>query len=105
MAVYSAAGSGSDCLVLRVAQDAFRGSAKYTVSVDGKQVGGTFTADAVRGSGTADTLTLKGDWTEGPHQVSVAFLNDLWVPGAGDRNLYVEGASYESYGRNWVMAV
>ncbi|HEY0207190.1 MAG TPA: carbohydrate-binding domain-containing protein, partial [Acetobacteraceae bacterium] len=29
--------------------------------------------------------------TPGAHQVSIAFVNDLWNPGVGDRNLYVEG--------------
>ena len=89
------AGSGSDALVLRISQDAYRGSAQYTVKVDGKQVGGTFTASALRSSGQSDTLTLKGDWGPGEHRVEVAFTNDLYGGSAtADRNLHVDAATY-----------
>jgi hypothetical protein len=89
------AGSGPDSLVLKVSQDAYQGSAQYTVKVDGAQVGGTFTASAWRSAGQSDTLTLKGDWGAGAHQVSVEFLNDKWDgTAATDRNLYVDGATY-----------
>ncbi len=89
------AGAGSDSLVLKLSQDAFRGSAQYTVSVDGKQVGGTFTASALKSSGQSDTLTMKGDWAAGAHKVEVKFLNDAWGgTAATDRNLYVDGAAY-----------
>ena len=91
----AAAGAGPDALVLKVSQDAYQGSAQYTVSVDGKQVGGTFTASASHASGQSDTLTLKGDWTAGAHNVEVKFLNDAWDgTAATDRNLYVDGATY-----------
>ncbi|HEX2224314.1 MAG TPA: carbohydrate-binding domain-containing protein, partial [Thermoanaerobaculia bacterium] len=90
-----AAGSGPDTLVLKIAQDQYQGSAQYTVKVDGKQVGGIFTASALKASGQHDTLTLKGDWAAGVHKVEVTFLNDAWGGSkALDRNLYLEGASY-----------
>jgi len=89
------AGNGPDSLVLRISQDAYQGSAQYTVSVDGKQVGGTFTVQAAHGSGQADTLTIHGDWAPGAHTVAVNFLNDRWDgTQATDRNLHLEGASY-----------
>ena len=89
------AGSGPDSLVLKLSQDAYQGSAQYTVFVDGKQVGGTFTAKALHGSGVSDTLTLKGDWAAGAHKVEVKFLNDAYGgTAATDRNLYVDGATY-----------
>ena len=88
-------GSGPDTLVLSVSQDAYQGSAQYTVSVDGAQVGGTLTASALRPSGQHDTVTVKGDWAAGNHTVAVNFLNDAWGgTAATDRNLYVDGASY-----------
>jgi len=89
------AGWGPDKLVLRVSQDSYQGDAQYTVSVDGVQVGGTFTASALRGSGQEDTVVLHGDWGPGEHRVTVDFLNDLWngSPEA-DRNLYVSQAEY-----------
>ncbi len=88
-------GSGSDTLALRVSQDAYLGSAQYTVSVDGAQVGGTLTASALRGSGQADTVTVLGDWSRGSHTATVNLLNDAWaVTPETDRNLHVEGATY-----------
>ena len=89
------AGTGPDTLVLQVSQDAWIGSAQYAVLVDGVQVGGTFTASAWHSTGQTDTVTLRGDWTDGRHQVRVDFLNDAWGGTADtDRNLYVPGASY-----------
>ena len=86
------AGSGSTALVLAVSQDAYQGSARYTVAVDGTQVGDEFTASARHGSGETDTVTVRGDWGPGEHVVVVNFLNDLWDGTADtDRNLYVEG--------------
>ena len=89
------AGGGPDSLVLKIAQDAYQGPAQYTVSVDGEQVGGTFTAAALKSSGQSDTLTLSGDWGPGGHEVEVKFLNDAWGgSSATDRNLHVVGAAF-----------
>jgi hypothetical protein len=89
------AGSGPDTLVLKINQEAWQGSAQYTVKVDGVQIGGTFTASALRASGQFDTLTLKGDWAAGAHKVEINFLNDGWGGSAAtDRNLFVDSASY-----------
>ena len=90
-----AAGTGSDTLLLKISQDAYQGNAQYTVSVDGKQVGGTFTASASHAAKQSDTLTLKGDWAAGAHKVEVKFLNDAYGgSAAADRNLYVDSATY-----------
>ncbi len=90
-------GSGSDTLVLKISQDAYQGDAQYTVSVDGKQIGGTLTAHASHAAGQSDTITVSGDWGPGDHAVSVNFLNDAYAtpysPSA-DRNLYIDGATY-----------
>ena len=42
-------GTGSDVLVLRITQDAWEGSARYTVSVDGVRIGAELEAVALRG--------------------------------------------------------
>ncbi|HZF76987.1 MAG TPA: carbohydrate-binding domain-containing protein [Acetobacteraceae bacterium] len=90
-----AVGSGPDTLVLKVAQDAWQGSAQYTVRVDGVQVGGTLTAQATRTSGQQDTVTVRGDWAAGTHRVEVQFLNDAWGGSWDrDRNLFVDSATY-----------
>lgn len=88
-------GNGADALVLRVSQDAFRGDAEMTIKVDGVAYGGRgVTVDATHAEGEFDTVTIRGDWAPGAHTVSIGFANDLWVKDAGDRNLYVDGASY-----------
>ncbi|MDO9709699.1 carbohydrate-binding domain-containing protein [Paracraurococcus lichenis] len=87
-------GTGADSLVLKVSQDAYQGSAQYTVSVDGHQVGGTLTAGASHAAGQDDTVTVHGDFGAGNHTVSVNFLNDAYGgSAAADRNLYVDGVS------------
>ena len=88
-------GAGSDALVLQLQQDAYKGSAQYTVSVDGAQVGGILTASATRGSGLFDTLTVQGEFAAGEHRVSINFLNDLYGGTVDtDRNLYVASGTY-----------
>ena len=89
------AGSGADVLVLKISQDAWQGAAQYTVSVDGVQVGGTFTASASHAAGQSDTLTLHGDWAPGSHTVTVNFLNDAWGGTTDtDRNLHVDAITF-----------
>ena len=87
-------GTGPDKLLLRVSQDAYKGNAQFTVTVDGKQVGGTLTAQALRNGGTSDTVTVLGDFASGNHTASIAFLNDEYDGPGQDRNLYLDGASY-----------
>ena len=95
MPVSITVGLGSDALVLKISQDAYNGDAQYTISVDGKQVGGTLTAKALHALGQADTITVMGDWAPGSHSVSVNFLNDAFGGSAStDRNLYVDGGTY-----------
>ena len=89
-------GTGPDTIVLRVSQDYYLGPAEYTVSVDGVTIGGTQVATARHGSGLSDTVTVRGDWTPGLHTVTVKFLNDAYGgTAATDRNLYVDGLSYD----------
>ncbi len=95
-------GSGADTLVLKMAEDAYQGDAQFTVSVDGKQVGGTQTTSAIVGQGQAQEFDVHGNFGSGSHDVSVNFLNDKigafypgtqWAVDTTDRNLYVMGAS------------
>jgi hypothetical protein len=88
-------GSGSDTLVLKISQDAYKGDARYSISVDGKQIGGTLTAKALHATGQNDIITVKGDWAAGSHKVTINFLNDAWGGSASlDRNLHVDGIIY-----------
>jgi hypothetical protein len=76
--------------VVRLSEDAYQGDAQFTVSVDGKPLGAAQTVTAQHGSGS-QAFNFAPSLTPGTHQVSIAFVNDLWNPGVGDRNLYVEG--------------
>jgi hypothetical protein len=89
-------GTGSDTLVLSISEEAYQGDAQFTVSVDGKQFGGTFTGQASHAAGQHQTFTLNSDWGAGQHTITVDFLNDAWngTPDT-DRNLYVDGVLYD----------
>ncbi len=78
-------------LVLHLSEDAWQGDAQFTVSVDGKQLGGALTASALHAAGMTQDVVVSGLST-GSHQVAVAFVNDAYggTP-ATDRNFYVDG--------------
>ena len=87
-------GSGSETLALSIAEDAWKGDAQFTLSVDGQQVGGTQTATALQSAGQTQEFDVLGDFSAGSHTVSVDFLNDDYGgTSTTDRNLYVDGAS------------
>jgi Ca-dependent carbohydrate-binding module xylan-binding len=89
-------GSGPDTLVLEVSEDAWKGNAEFTVSVDGKQIGGTQTAVALHAAGQSQAFDVEGTFGAGKHTVTVDFLNDAWGGTAStDRNLYVTGATID----------
>ena len=82
-------------LALRVSEDAWNGHAEFAVLVDGKQVGGTYAASASHAAGRTTDVLLAGI-APGAHKVEVRFLNDDWGgTAATDRNLYVEGVTYD----------
>jgi beta-glucanase (GH16 family) len=84
-------GSG---LSVRVSEDAYNGNAQFTVSVDGHQVGGTYTATALHAAGQWQDINIGGTYSSGPHQVVVNFINDLYGGTATtDRNLYVQSVT------------
>lgn len=92
----SSCGTATDTLKLAISEDAYQGDAQYTVSVDGKQVGGTYTATASHAAGASQSLVLTGTWGTGAHTVAVTFLNDLYAgTAATDRNLYVGRVTYD----------
>lgn len=89
-------GSGSDSIVLNISEDQAQGTdAQFTVNVDGQQIGGLQTATASHSAGQDETFTFQGDWAPGAHNVTVTFANNFLYPGtSGDRNLYVDGVTY-----------
>ena len=89
-------GSGPDTLALPMSEDAWQGDAQFTVSIDGKQVGGTQTATASHGAGQTQTFNILGSFGAGSHTAAVNFLNDAYGGSAAtDRNLYVGTASVD----------
>ena len=90
-------GNGTDVIALKVSEDYFAGDAQFTLAVDGKQIGGIITAQDSHSAGLDQTLLVMGNFGPGTHQVGVDFLNDLSGPSIAteDRNLYIDGATYD----------
>jgi hypothetical protein len=87
-------GSGPDEIVLKISQDYFNGNAQYVIFVDGTQVGGVFTASALKSLAQADTVTIRGDFGD-TVTVRVQMTNDAYLgSSARDRNLYVNAITY-----------
>ena len=86
--------SGSDTVVVKVSEDAYQGDAQFTIAVNGNAVGGVRTATASHGAGKTEAVTLNGNFGASP-TITVSFLNDKWDgTAATDRNLYVDGVTY-----------
>lgn len=90
-------GTGPDTLVLTMAEDAYQGDAQFTVSLDGKQLGGVLTAGAWHNQGQNQNFTFNGSWgAAGPHILTVTYFNDLWGGSASqDRNLYINTVTFD----------
>ena len=88
--------SSPDTLALQMSEDYGNGDAEFTVSVNGKQVGGDYTASTLHSSGDSGTFLLTGDWGSSVNNVQVSFINDAdgLLPGT-DRNLYVNSIAYD----------
>ena len=99
------AGSGPDQVTLKMSGDPYAngdgtsdaaGDPSFTVSVDGKPVGGTFIAAASHGAGQSQNFLLNGTFGGGTHTVTVTFLNDAWGGSVStDRNLYINDILYD----------
>jgi beta-glucanase (GH16 family) len=85
------ADAGQSTITLHVAEDAWRGDAKFQLVVDGKQVGTDYTVTADHGTAWQDVVVTGDFGAQGPSQVEVKFINDAWGGAAGsDRNLYID---------------
>ena len=91
----AAAAPDHGVLVLRLSGNAYQGNAKFTITLDGAQIGDTLSATAVHATGETQTFTMAGAFVAGPHSIAVQFVNDLQGTAPGeDRNLYVDGLSF-----------
>ncbi len=84
-------------LTLSLSEDAWQGDAQFTISVDGQQRGGTYTATASHAAGQSQLITIAGIVeTLTPHDIAVSFINDAWGGSpATDRNLYVDSIQFD----------
>jgi len=81
---------------LNVAEDAWQGDAQFTISVDGRQVGGVHTASASHAAGQTQAVAVDATLGAGAHRVGISFINDAWGGTAGtDRNLFLAGATLD----------
>ena len=62
--------------------------------MDGQQVGGTYTATASHSAGQTQAISIPTSLSPGQHNIGVNFLNDAYAGPGADRNLYVDGATY-----------
>jgi hypothetical protein len=82
---------------LQVSEDAWQGNAQFTVSIDGKQIGGIQTATASHAAGQTQTFKVLRTFATGSHTATVNFLNDAYGGSpATDRNLYVTSATIDN---------
>ena len=90
-------GSGPDTLVLTLAEDAYGGDAQANIAIDGQTLNAQpIAVTAQKSAGQSETFTFKGAFGPSAHDLAVSFLNDAYdgTP-TTDRNLYVNGASYD----------
>lgn len=81
-------------LVLNVAEDAYQGDAQFIVTIDGQQVGGTYTATASHAAKQSQAITVSTSLTTGAHEVGVSFVNgDTGSTASTERRLYLNSAS------------
>jgi hypothetical protein len=92
-------GSGADALVVNLFEDAYQGDAEFTVSVDGKQVGGVETVTMSANGPGPQAFTFRGNWGAGTHTVALNFING-YSDANGGRSLFVRGMSYDGYDFN-----
>ena len=85
-------GTGPDTLALQVSERAALAGARYTVSVDGTQVGGVQTTFADVLAGQTETLNVLGTFTPGNHTVTIDYLN------ASNSLLLVDSAAIDGRG-------
>ena len=86
----------SSRLTLNLSEDAYKGDAQFTVSVDGQQIGGVQAVTALHSAGRSQDFVFTGSFGSVQHVVSIDFLNDLYGGStAADRNLYVNAISFD----------
>ena len=83
---------GPSALVLQLSEDAWHGDAQFTISIDGRQLGGVQTATASHALGQSEKMTFLVGLDAGPHAASVQLVHAASAGQSdGERRLYVGG--------------
>ena len=83
-------------LVLSMSEDSWQGDAQFVVTVDGRQVGGVYTATASNATGQSQAISVPVTLPAGWSNVGVTFLNDAYDGSpSSDRNLYLDEATFD----------
>ena len=86
--------AGQDTVALSLSEDAYQGDAEFTVSVNGQQVGGTYTATSLNTDGQSQTFSIPTTLGSGTDTVGITFINDAYGGSVStDRNLYLDRAT------------
>jgi hypothetical protein len=83
-----------DTISLYLAEDAYKGDAKFLLMVNGAQIGSAQSVTTSNSGGNSQVFAFSGLWGAHP-TINVEFINDLYggLPQA-DRNLYVNNIVY-----------
>jgi hypothetical protein len=88
-------GSGPDSIVVSMSENPYQGNAQFTVSVDGTQIGGVQTVQALNSSNEVQTFTFLGDWSDlTQHKVTISYANP-YSDANGSRGLLLADATYD----------
>jgi hypothetical protein len=84
--------SPADTIVAHLSEDAYQGDAKFTLSIDGKQVTTPQSVTALHSAGALEDFSFSGNLGAGTHNIGITFTNDAYAgTPTTDRNLYVSG--------------
>ena len=73
----------------------WQGDAQFTISINGATIGGVHTATAAHAGGQTQDIAVSGYWGANP-TIGISFINDAYGgTSSADRNLYLDGASYD----------
>ena len=79
---------------LRVSERYWNGDARYTLSIDGLQVGGVYTAHASYITGQSEVVDIDTRLSAGQHTITVNYLNDAFGGTEDtDRDLFIDGTT------------
>jgi hypothetical protein len=82
----------ADTLTLHLSEDAWKGDAQFTLTIDGKAISTPQAVVALHSAGAWQDLSFAGNFGAGSHKVGITFTNDAYGGTQGtDRNLYIAG--------------